>query len=71
MTYDGKQTLGIRWFWDNSGFPNSHGYGTWMVLAKELTNALLSGLTIKHEFKDAVNDFLAGKINGKKLQKLV
>lgn len=61
IKWDGKPSLGIRWFWDSNGMPNGHGYSTWFVIPDEIVLSILNGLPIKPAVKMKVQDFLAGK----------
>ena len=43
IEYGGKEVLGIRWFYDNngaSGYPNSRGWATWLVIDKSMAKVL-------------------------------
>jgi len=36
-TDDGRSSIGLRWYSEGIGFPNSFGKGQWLVLPKEFT----------------------------------
>lgn len=40
IEYDEGESLGIRWFWGTSGYPNGRGWATWLVISKEMAQVL-------------------------------
>jgi hypothetical protein len=68
LTWDESPTLAIRWFWGKSGNPISTGYPTWFVIPSMLHNAILNGLSLNFLFRDKINRFLTGEINGDQLK---
>jgi hypothetical protein len=71
LRWEGKPSLGIRWFWKKSGTPSSRGYATWLIIPSMLHNAVLNGLPLEFKIRDKINRFLAGKITGMQLRKEV
>jgi hypothetical protein len=69
LLWDNAPTLGIRWFWDANGNPQSHGVATWLVIPSMLQNTVLNGLPLDFQFRHSLNRFLAGEISGKELKK--
>jgi hypothetical protein len=69
LCWDNKPNLAIRWFWDNNGNPQSHGYATWLIIPSMLQNAVLNGLPLDFLFRDRLNYFLTGEIIGNQLKK--
>lgn len=59
--------LCMRWFWDTAGFPQSRGYGAWMVITPKLAEAILDKFLMNPKDKDKINQFIAGKIKGTEL----
>lgn len=69
LDWDGNPKLAIRWFWNKNGNPSSRGYATWFVIPSMLLNAVLNGFPLDFEYRDKVNRFLAGEIDGHSLKK--
>ncbi|HNS29228.1 MAG TPA: hypothetical protein PKL52_01730 [Tenuifilaceae bacterium] len=69
MNWDDAPTLGIRWFWGKNGNPISRSYATWLVIPSMLHNAVLNGLPLEFAFRDKVNRFLVGEIDGATLKR--
>ena len=63
--------LGIRWFWEKNGFPNSRGIPTWFVIPPMLVESILNDLHLDAHFRDNLNQFLEGKISGEQLKKKI
>lgn len=59
--------LCMRWFWDKSGFPQSHGWAAWMVITPKLADAILSKFLINPAEMSRINKFLAGELKGEEL----
>lgn len=68
LNWSGKATLGIRWFTDTIGLPNSRGYPTWFVIPSELQSAILNGIPMELGFKMRIIEYLQGKITGEDLK---
>ncbi len=49
---DGNHALGIRWFWNKSGFPNRSGWGVWLVINKSMAKVFCNNSHIK-EFAES------------------
>ena len=65
LKWDNQHQLGIRWFWDNSGFPQTNGIATWTVLPNNLSRIVLRGATGLSQTRiKFVEDFLDGRIDG-------
>lgn len=62
LKWNNKPRLGVRWFWDSCGEPNSRGYSTWFVVPPNLSIAVLNGLPLVHDVRLLVDDFLCGKV---------
>ena len=60
LKWDNKPRLGIRWFWDTCGTPNSFGYSTWFIIPSGLAFAILGTLPLDMEFRKEVMEFLEG-----------
>lgn len=69
MNWDDAPTLGIRWFWGKNGNPISRSYATWLVIPSMLHHTILNGLPLEFTFRDKVNRFLIGEIDGATLKK--
>lgn len=69
MDWDERPSLGIRWFWGNSGHPSAFGNPQWFVIPSELNESILLGLPLTREFSDLLKGFLADEIPGKALHK--
>ena len=69
FNWDEVPCLGIRWFWSSKGNPVSTGYPTWFVIPSTLSNSILNGLPLDFQFRNELNRFLAGEINGEQLKK--
>ncbi|MEM7656578.1 MAG: hypothetical protein AAF399_10650 [Bacteroidota bacterium] len=67
LDWEGKPTLGIRWFWGNGGNPFSSGHPIWLVIPSQLLHTTLTGLPLAYGFRKKIEDFLAGKISGSQL----
>jgi hypothetical protein len=67
LDWDGKPSLGIRWFWGNAGNPFSSGNPTWLIIPSALINSILSGLPLDFKFRKLIDKFLNSEINGNKL----
>ncbi len=69
MDWDHEHRLGIRWFWKETGNPvSSRGARpTWFVIPPSLNNGILSALPLNDQFRNKVDEFLAGKLKGKDL----
>ena len=65
--WDNKPRLGIRWFWDAVGSPSSHSNATWFIIPSELQNAILNSLPLDFQFRDRLNEFLSGRMDGEML----
>ena len=68
LEWEGEPTLGIRWFWSQMGTPSSRGNATWFIIPSELHNAILNGIPLDFKFRDKINRFLSGEINGNQLK---
>lgn len=68
--WDGKPSLGMRWFWDALGNPVSNRYPIWHVIPTYLSKIILKGLPIDNNFSNKIEDFLAGNIGGEELSKI-
>ncbi|RZK60440.1 MAG: hypothetical protein EOO91_01355 [Pedobacter sp.] len=64
--WDSKPSLGIRWFWGNSGNPFSRR-PTWLVIPPNLINSTLNGLPLDYKFRDRLDQYLSEKIHGNDL----
>lgn len=68
LDHKGEHRLGIRWFWDSCGTPQSRGHSIWFIIPESLNNSILSTLGLTQNILDAINDFLNGKIKGEDLK---
>lgn len=64
LDWDGKPSLGIRWFWGPKGNPCSTGYPTWFIYPSELVYSLLNGLPLDYSERRQLDRYLSGKIQG-------
>ena len=64
-----KPTLGIRWFWDGCGYPNTHGYPTWLVAPDFIQQYILPNFNVPPNLENRIKKFLEGEIKGENLQK--
>ena len=69
MDWDNKPTLGIRWFWDGCGYPNTHGYPTWLVAPDFIQQYILPNFNVPPNLETRIKKFLEGEIKGEDLQK--
>ena len=58
LRWDGLPRLGIRWFWDTNGMPNSHGYSTWFLIPPSLNENILNALPLDISLKKEIIIFL-------------
>ena len=58
LRWDDKPRLGIRWFWDTNGMPNSHGYSTWFLIPPGLNENILNALPLDILLKKEIVIFL-------------
>lgn len=58
LCWDGKPTLGIRWFWGNYGIPVSYNNPQWFIIPDELHLAILNQLPISIKKRQSVIQFL-------------
>jgi|GEM_PF-1653200 len=72
LEYEGDgPCLGMRWFWNKSGLPNSRQYATWRILPKSMSEAILQGgaaLKLSPAKIGLLENFIAGKITGTDLK---
>lgn len=59
ICWDNIPTLGIRWFWANSGMPATYGRPQWFVLPQGLHESIINQLPIPISKKKKVIDFLS------------
>ncbi len=64
LDWDGEPCLGIRWFWDSIGHPQSTGHPTWFIIPDQLARGVLASLPLSTEFAHDVNQFLLGILKG-------
>jgi len=66
----GNPRLGLRWFWDTLGYPNTMQYATWIILPVSLSEALLNGKAfgLSQEKISLLKEFLDSKISGSELR---
>ena len=72
LDWDGKPSLGIRWFYGNSGTPISSSYATWFIIPEDLIPSIVSGLLSLSVSSQLLNDlqkYLNGTTTGQQLQK--
>jgi len=69
LDWEGKPSLGIRWFWGNGGNPFSSAHPIWLIIPASLTKNILGGLPIDYKISGKIDDYLRGKINGNELKK--
>ena len=58
--------LGVRWFWGNTGFPDS---GYWMILPDPVIPGVLASLPLEKNYRHQINHFLSGALSGTELPK--
>jgi len=68
LDWDKQPRVGIRWFWDAVGNPQSTGYPTWTVLPNDLYRKLHGGFSLSAKNARLVEKFLAGKMTGEQLR---
>lgn len=67
FSWNNTPHLGMRWFWGTSGTPSSRNHSTWLIIPSELQNALLNSLPLDFQFRDRLNEFLSGRMDGEML----
>jgi hypothetical protein len=65
--WDEEPRLCMRWFWGKTGFPQSRGLATWMVITPKLADAILSKFLINPAERSQIDKFLIGELEGKDL----
>jgi hypothetical protein len=71
LNYDEDPGLGLRWFWDHSGYPLARQYAAWMILPKSVSKALLKvgAFGLSPERICLLQEFLDGRISSTELIK--
>lgn len=64
LDWDGRPTLGMRWFHGSMGNPHSSGYPTWCIIPDGLIRNLLSGLPLSFKLRYLLDEFLLGRMTG-------
>lgn len=73
LEYDGNPRLGIRHFWDTSGYPCRARTATWLLIPPEMNSFIVNFVTRNWNIfrwffcSRLINSFLSRKINIKKL----
>ena len=71
LDWDGKPSLGIRWFYGNSGTPISSSYATWFIIPEDLVPSIMSGfvgLYVSARVLSEVQQYVQGEITGSELR---
>lgn len=68
LDWDGEPRIGIRWFWESVGNPQSRSVPTWTILPDDLYRALQTHFPLNVRRAHYVDKFLAGEITGKQLK---
>ena len=68
LEWEARPCLGIRWFWQQNGYPHAINWGTWLVISTSLLEILRPGLPLEETRRRLLQDFLAGRIPGDRLQ---
>lgn len=58
LLWQKRPHLGIRWFFDNAGFPNTRGNANWFILPELLWTPILNSLPLDENLKGQVFTFL-------------
>lgn len=66
LDWDGKPTLGIRWFNSEMGSPSSRNKPIWFILPSETHSGIINN--VKVPARVLIEDFLSGKITGEDLK---
>jgi len=69
LDWDGEPKIGIRWFWESIGNPQSRSLPTWTVLPDDLYRVLQTHFPLNVRRAHYVGKFLAGEITGGQLIK--
>lgn len=64
LDWEGKPSLGIRWFWGNGGNPFSSAHPTWLVIPSELNQSIINKLPLDIGFCKRLEKFLCKEISG-------
>jgi hypothetical protein len=64
LDWDKEPRLWIRWFWGGGGTPFSSANPIWLIIPPLLSNSILNGLLLDIDFKNEIEKFLAGEIQG-------
>ena len=71
LDWDNEPMLAMRWFYSTKGNPVSNFQPIWFIIPDMLYQAILNGLPLEYRFRDAINRFLAGEINGEDLKTII
>ena len=67
LEWCGEPAIGIRWFWDTVGNPQSSSFPTWTIIPTAFYRTLQEHFPLNIKHKNPVEDFLTGKITGEEL----
>ena len=70
LDWDKKPSIGIRWFYGNSGTPISSSYATWLIIPEELQTTIVIGVNLPIHRQEAVQRYLRSEITGEELCKI-
>lgn len=68
LDWNGEPGIGIRWFWESVGNPQSSGFPTWTVLPGDLYRTLHNHFPLDAKKAHHVDKFLRGEITGEQLR---
>jgi len=68
LDWNGEPKIGIRWFWESVGNPQSSGFPTWTILPDDLYRTLHNHFPLDAKNACHVNKFIVGDMTGEQLR---